>query len=473
MKFPRVRMLFVWVVAMVGLCWSAVCTAENGQSVVVPLGCQAPHPMRGKSTRGFPETVRVIHRTTGGFWSRVRVWIGLGDNHASIERVGVVSELKGGITALGLYYLTAKFGGQSMNLLVDTGSAVTAVPMQQCQTGCPSGGNRYSRENSTSGVAHAVSCLSTRCKTQTCQSSTCGACSAAGQCCAGGSTKSCGFQLSYLDGSFAQGALQVDTVELAPGVGTKTVFGGILAESENFGNPPVDGILGLAYKGISCSPSCVPPVFDSYVKRGVVGKDTFTICMEESSGALILGDYNSSLGNSPIQWTPEIPVSGEKTFYLVDLGGGIDIGSERIPLPDFKVGVLDTGTTLIIMTDAAFQALASYLREYNCEIPFLCQNPTWFAPVSCIALSDSELERLPVLTFSLGSVKVDVSPFDYMIKYTYQGVLYRCVGIQTFPSLGSIDVILGEAFMQSHVIVHDREQNRIGIQKRTRSCSSY
>uniref|UniRef100_A0A7S1TJH1 Peptidase A1 domain-containing protein n=2 Tax=Compsopogon caeruleus TaxID=31354 RepID=A0A7S1TJH1_9RHOD len=377
------------------------------------------------------------------------------------------------MTTVGEYYILAKFGGQTIRVQVDTGSAITAVPLKECLS-CPKGGLRYAKTLSRTGVAQTVGCNSILCNGHSCSPTTCGGCSTSGQCCALGSNQSCGFRVGYVDGSSAQGNILIDEVQLVPGVRTTGQFGGILSYTGNFQRAPVDGILGLAYSGLSCVPTCMTPIFDSYVKSRVVNKDMFALCIEETSGALILGGYDSSLGNTPVRWTQEANASGSsRNYYKVELGGGIEIAGLRVNLPDFNFGMLDSGTMLIVMSTAAFNGIRSNLLTHHCNVPRLCQSPTWFSPASCIILSNQDLRLLPVLKFSIGSVKVTLGPSDYMVKYTVGGVSYRCVGIHTLPSVSPVQVILGNVFMMPFIIVHDRQQHRIGIQKRRRSCQSY
>uniref|UniRef100_A0A7S1TGY0 Peptidase A1 domain-containing protein n=1 Tax=Compsopogon caeruleus TaxID=31354 RepID=A0A7S1TGY0_9RHOD len=459
-------------VVIVGSGWDSVYQVRGG-SLVLPLEWQTPRVMVANSTRGFPSRLQLYQRNSSPLW-RLQMWLGrwVGRGSADLRHDVVLSELHGGITVVGEYYVTAKFGGQTIRVQIDTGSSTTAVPLKECTT-CRTGDLRYSMVDSDSGVARRVPCDSDMCDAHTCTNTNCGKCSGKGQCCAVDSHRDCGFRLAYGDGSGARGAIHVDVVELTPGVGTECLFGGILYDSADFERSTVDGIMGLGYPRLGCVPTCITPIFDSYVEKKLVEKDMFTICIEETSGALILGPYDSSLGDSPVQWTEEATFSGNvRTYYDVDLGGGIEIGGERVDLPNFRHGIVDSGTTLIIMSENAFRTLVDYLKANHCEIPDLCIEPTWFSPASCVKISDHEMSLLPVFTFSVGSVKVDLGPYDYMIKYTSKGEEFRCVGIETDSAVGSVEVILGNVFMMSHVIVHDREQHRIGIQKRDRPCLS-
>lgn len=178
----------------------------------------------------------------------------------------------------------------------------------------------------------------------------------------------------------------IDTLSWGPNLSAPVVFGGILADSPQFERPLVDGIMGLAYQALACNPTCVEPPFQQMVKSGVV-KDAFGICMTQRGGKLILGDIDPKLAKGSITYVP-MALSAVPTYYTVNIScvivsfyefvtallgclnlvtwcvnsltrciphllfshrSTVAIGNGSIPLPNFRHGVIDSGTTLIGM----------------------------------------------------------------------------------------------------------------------------
>lgn len=95
----------------------------------------------------------------------------------------------------GMYYTAINVGGQKVDLQVDTGSSVMALPRKDCQN-CKRGDHRY--DPSLSGTSREVLCHD-----DDCDGSQYGACSG----------NYCHFSLTYADGSGASGVLMCDKVD--------------------------------------------------------------------------------------------------------------------------------------------------------------------------------------------------------------------------------------------------------------------
>jgi Eukaryotic aspartyl protease len=383
------------------------------------------------------------------------------------------ADLLGGITRVGEYYTKIEVGGQKVRVQVDTGSSTLALPMAECRR-CRPSDLRYNIHKSTSGIGRWIACTNELCTPDTCAAHACTRCSSRDACCSDENPLACGFKLRYGDGSYARGALMIDTLSWGNNLSAPVVFGGILRDSEDFERSLVDGILGLAYAALACNPTCVEPPFQQMVKAGVV-KDKFAICMTERGGKLVLGDIDPSMAKGPITYVP-LALSKIPTFYTVNLTSVVRIGNEEVALPNFRAGAIDSGTTLIAVTDLTFALILRYLQEHYCHIPHLCDAKTWFVPASCVVMSPSILALLPTLTFYLGSHRefaLELAPEDYMIRDVDHGREVRCVGIMSLGRLGKeTDVIFGNTIMLRYLTVYDRENKRIGFAESSGTCGS-
>lgn len=376
------------------------------------------------------------------------------------------------MVAVGEYYAKVHIGGQMLRVQIDTGSATLAAPLKQC-THCKRGDMRYSVEESSSGIAEYISCGHGECGANTC-SFDCGKCSATKACCAKANTTNCAFHLNFGDGSGAKGMLVRDEFKWGDAEFPVT-FGGIASDSDDFERSQVDGILGMAYPPLACNPSCVTPTFDAMRKTYSSLKDYFTICITEDSGRMILGDYESSLSTKPVSavtWVP-LELSTPPTFYSFPITGSFQMDGKDVELPSFSRAIVDSGTTLIVVSKSTFTVIKrQFLTDY-CDVPGLCDSETWFEAAHCTKLSDADLMKLPTLTIPLSGFDLKMGPKDYMINYASKGPEFWCVGIMSLDSMsGGVNVILGNVVMNKYVTIYDREEKRIGFIESDTKCGT-
>ncbi|KAI0567223.1 aspartyl protease [Gracilaria domingensis] len=397
-------------------------------------------------------------------------------------------EMKGGVVPVGEYYLTLLFGGQPINVQIDTGSSTMAVPLLQC-VNCHPDDHRFDI-SSARGSAGLISCESQTCRPNSCRAmSQCTKCSSTQACCSSVVPKACGFFLAYADESGAAGAL----AEAMVGIGGITVplaFGTILRETNDFEAENVDGIFGMAYKALACNPTCVLPLFDTLVASGKVDRDIFSICTGTNGGTLVLGGSNPNLYKGQLQYVPMVH-QGIKLFYGVNIQG-MNVNGERLILPSFSKGIVDSGTTVLVVTTSTYGKLRSYFQSNFCNVPGLCPGKangysrqsweadvvhqddidmvrrhgnstertiaeTWFYPGYCAQLSDEYIAMLPTLTIVLDNdVTLELDPETYML---------RCLGISPLDNLEQMgnNVILGDTVLQKYYVEYDRENDRVGF----------
>lgn len=442
------------------------------------LELQHPRPAAPDSHRGFPSHVTVYEPTAEPSLTRLhrrlRRTIGLSEPPVPPFSTRTVSvDLLGGITKVGEYYTRVFIGGQPVRVQIDTGSSTLALPVAECDRCLPSD-QRYNPKLSTSRHQRWISCTNPLCRPDVCSSHRCKRCSAKDACCAEENPAVCAFSLKYGDGSGARGGLMVDEMKWG-NVSAPVVFGAILHDSADFERSLVDGILGMAYRALACNPSCVEPPFQQMVKAKVV-EDTFSICITPSGGKLILGDFDTHLAKSPLTYVP-LALSDPPTFYTVNMTNIITIGGRDVSIPNFRAGIVDSGTTLIVVSVTTFRLILLQLTQFHCDVPGLCHTEKpWFLPTRCVKLPDEVLNKMPKLTFHLGSggavFKLELRPEDYMLRMSdprKRG--YRCVGFMVSKSMSkTTDVIFGNTIMMRYVSHYDRKNKRMGFAEAAPGC---
>lgn len=424
------------------------------------LEIELQHPRRvttNTSHRGFPQAVHLFepHPRLPHFVSRT-----------------VSVDLLGGITKVGEYYVRILIGNQPVRVQVDTGSSTLALPIAECDKCLPSD-QRYNRLLSHTGHARFVSCTHPLCKRDTCMIHKCNQCSSHDACCADENPEACGFSLKYGDGSGARGALMADLMTWG-NVSAPVIFGGILHDSPDFQRGFVDGILGMGYKALACNPTCVEPPFQQMVKAGVVD-DGFTICITGQGGKLVLGSFDSTLAVSEPKYVP-LALSDPPTFYTMNVSNRVTIGDQDLHIPYLSAGILDSGTTLLVVSKTTFILFLNELTKFHCDVPGLCNTDRpWFMPAACVKLSDEDLAKLPTFVFHLGSdedFSLELRPQDYMLKVNKPGHdHYRCVGIMAMQELQhGTDIIFGNTVMQRYVTHYDRKNKRLGFAEAAPGC---
>lgn len=257
-------------------------------------------------------------------------------------------------------------------------------------------------------------------------------------------------------------------------ISAPVVFGGILHDSIDFERPIVDGILGMSYEALACNPSCVEPPFQQMVKAGVV-EDSFAICITEQGGKLILGRFDPSLAKTPLKYVP-LALSDPPSFYTMNVSNHISVDGRRVGVPNLQAGILDSGTTLIVISQTFFMILLEQLVKNYCDVPGLCHtDKPWFMPAACVRIDEETLAKLPTFVFHLGSngeFDMELRPQDYMLPVHKPGHQdYRCVGIMAMKQMQpGTDIIFGNTVMRRYVSHYDRKNKRLGFAEAAEGC---
>jgi len=381
---------------------------------------------------------------------------------------GTTIPLDGGLLVLGTYIAPLSVGtpAVTVEMLIDTGSANTALPVVGCST-CrqPSGSSFDPTQSSTFS---AMKCSSSACQQCTPSGSSCTDCSDffGESYCSSASPSNCGFGITYGGGGTAlQGYYGYDRAcfgSLCANVTLSLIEAEIPAGNMNTGQST--GILGLASEFNACNPTCVPPIFDEFVETGAVS-NLFSICLTPSQGGVLdLGSIDSSRYSGSLQYAP---MTFDRWYNIEILD--IQVGSYSIGLPPFVYGTtndvigsfVDSGTSVILMNTMAFSAFQETFLAHYSTLPGASK---LFGGSSCVLQSTigSSLNKYPNVTVVVAShdatapIYLPVPPTSYLVG---TNGLY-CLGIGAIPSVG---VVLGDVFMENYYIVHDRTNLQVGF----------
>uniref|UniRef100_H2ZA35 Renin n=1 Tax=Ciona savignyi TaxID=51511 RepID=H2ZA35_CIOSA len=262
------------------------------------------------------------------------------------------------------------------------------------------------------------------------------------------------FAIQYGTGSMV-GFESVDTVKIAGIPSTNQVFAEATEEPGiTFVAAKFDGILGMGYPTISVNG--IKPVFNQMYEQGAVDKNQFAFYLNrdptgEEGGEICLGGVN------------EARYTGEFNYHSVTRKGYWQLKMDSVAVADADataacVGgcqiIVDSGTSLItgptVDTDAINHAIGA-IRFVQGEYLVICRN----------------IPNMPDITFVLDGIEYVLTPDDYVLKITQDGVtqcLSAFMGMDIPEPTGPL-WILGDAFMGKYYTSFDFDTDQVGFAK--------
>ncbi|CAN6611294.1 hypothetical protein TRVA0_004S03884 [Trichomonascus vanleenenianus] len=256
------------------------------------------------------------------------------------------------------------------------------------------------------------------------------------------------FSVSYTSGD-VEGQVFTDVMSIA---GFKTImdFGAASNAGNTFANFDIDGLLGLSAKDKSHD---FPTIISTLREQNLISSKTFGINLGRSAdqsdeGALTIGGLDSSKYTGDISWTDvtqnsvlwEIPVD-----YTSMGGNKVDFGGDR-------TAVVDTGTTLVVMSKADALKLHSYFDGsqtdgQNFAIP--CDTNT-------------------TLDITFSGVQWPILPEDYIGEQLKSGL---CASNIQGLDISDTQWILGDMFLKGVYAAFDMDNQRVGFAQK-KSCAT-
>jgi hypothetical protein len=218
-------------------------------------------------------------------------------------------------------------------------------------------------------------------------------------------------------------------------------------ESSQFGSSPEDGLFGLGFDTIE-SVSGVKTFLDNAIAAGALAQPVVSVFMPSErlfngqGGAYIFGGIDSTKYTGSLTYVP-VTTKGYWQILVQDASfNGVSLGQT-------SQGIVDTGTTLIILGDAAAAAV-------HAKIPGSTNDPNngWLVPCS-VASSTANVG------FKLGGTTFNVPVADLAFESLGDGSGNCFSGVQ-----GGQDGlwILGDVFIKNNYCVFSQTSSpSIGI----------
>ncbi|KAG1736321.1 acid protease [Suillus lakei] len=272
------------------------------------------------------------------------------------------------------------------------------------------------------------------------------------------------FIVSYGDGlnqSYVSGMEYLDTVTLTSDLVIKQQSIGVGFNST--GMDSMDGILGLGpvdlTRGTVQNTEEVPTVMDNLYTQNTIGSEVFGVFFsppttDGTNGELTFGGYDDSKITGDIGYAHVTSTSPAAGYWGVD--EAINYGDTKI-LTD-ATGIIDTGTTLILIASDAFDS-------YKSETGATFDNST-----GLLKISSDQYNQLSSLFFKIGEESYELTPnaqiwprsLNSAINGTTDGI-YLIVGDIGTQSGSGLDVVNGYCFLERFYSIFDTTNSRVGL----------
>eukprot|EP00667_Euglena_gracilis_P009686 EG_transcript_9855 len=366
---------------------------------------------------------------------------------------------------------------KTFDAILDTGSSAIVVPSVLCTDPC-------------SAVRRFDGGLSTTARPVACDACTC-------EHCAAGCSVQCQYAIEYADGAAASGGLWVDRVSIGGLVSANVTFLAfdheVAFRNGHLTDDYLHGVLGLGpSRGYCATPAarCEPmtPLAALAAQRHL--PNVFAMRLGnglDDDGTLIIGgdgsDSASELYSGSIQWA-RLQSGHDYQVYLHSL----NIEEMSVISDDARIfgrTVIDSGTNMIVLADAAFEALQGMYQRLYSGLPAVatyksiwnktaCRGHSWNTHPHddckyCLYGSKVDITQYPDLVFILDDdVEITIGPTHYFyttLSTTTNDLLY-CLGVTSASNAGLSNkhtTVLGHVFLQAVYTVFDLDRHQVGF----------
>ncbi|KAI0675925.1 aspartic peptidase A1 [Trametes maxima] len=270
--------------------------------------------------------------------------------------------------------------------------------------------------------------------------------------------------VTYGSGSVS-GVEFTDTLSLGNRLTVSGQSIGVASQAQGFDG--VDGIIGLGPTDLTLgtlSPevgATIPTVTDNLFAQGHISDDQVAISFEPTqspeivNGELTFGDVDPSKFVGAINFVPITEISPSSQFFGIEQS--IRYGPSTTIL-DHTAGIVDTGTTLILIATDALEAYTSATGAV-------------FDPITgLLRLTPAQFASIESLFFTIGGVVFEFTAnaqiWPRALNTAIGGsadYIYLVLGDIGTPSGEGLDVINGMTFIERFYTVFDTQNNRVGI----------
>ncbi|KAG0080935.1 hypothetical protein BGZ93_009641 [Podila epicladia] len=258
--------------------------------------------------------------------------------------------------------------------------------------------------------------------------------------------------ISYGDKSSASGTLGSDIVSVG-NIAVRQTIGLATSESAQFGSSPEDGLFGLGFNTIE-SVRGVKTFMDNAIAAGLLSQPVISVFLPSVrrnggvGGEYLFGAIDSTKYEGELTYVPVTRLG----YWQVTMND-VTFAGESLGV-DSSEGIVDTGTTLVMLSDAAAKAVhdkipgAVFTPETDTESAY------WSVPCSLTSSSDN-------VGIKMGGKLFDIAVADLAYEDLGDGSGSCYSGIQ-----GGQDGlwILGDVFIKNNYCVFEQSAKpRIGM----------
>ncbi|PSR70558.1 hypothetical protein PHLCEN_2v13597 [Hermanssonia centrifuga] len=268
--------------------------------------------------------------------------------------------------------------------------------------------------------------------------------------------------VSYGSGSFS-GTEFTDTVTLAPGLVIQGQSIGVASTAQGFDD--VDGILGIGpvdlTSGTVSGTDMVPTVTDNLFSQGTIVSDSIGISYEPTTtegainGELDFGGVDESKITGEVNFVPITSTQPAGSYWGIDQD--LSYGDSKTLLTSSS-GIVDTGTTLLMIATDAFQAYQK------------ATGATMDETTGLLTITEAQFEKLQSLFFTIGGTQYEFTAnaqiWPRALNSTLggkEGKIYLVTADMGSPSGQGLDFINGFAFLQRFYSVFDTGNTQVGL----------
>lgn len=267
--------------------------------------------------------------------------------------------------------------------------------------------------------------------------------------------------VSYGSGSFT-GTEYTDQVALGGGLVIPSQSIGVASSAKGFQD--VDGIVGIGpvdlTQGTVDGTSSVPTVTDNLYKNGIIATESIgisyvpTTAANVANGELTFGETDPSKYTGDITYVPITSTSPASKYWGIDQQ--VSYGST--PLLTGNPGIVDTGTTLLLLATDAFNA-------YQKAIGAVLDSTT-----GLLTVTEAQYGQMQNLVFTIGSATFELTPnaqiWPRSLNSTLggqDGTIYLITADLGSQSGSGLDFINGFGFLQRFYSVFDTTNSQVGL----------
>ncbi|KAF9202351.1 hypothetical protein BGZ49_007480 [Haplosporangium sp. Z 27] len=276
-------------------------------------------------------------------------------------------------------------------------------------------------------------------------------------------SKSLGETFSIQYGSGSTKGNEYTDIATIGGLTFKQEFGVATSAS---GFDGVDGLVGFGpddLSPITNKGENIPTPTDNLHSAGKIGSDVIGVYFktitdgstQETNGEITFGGVDSTKYTGSITYVPVTTTSPASEYWGIDVSS-ITYGSSKVSSTTH--GIVDTGTTLILLEDSFVTALYK-----NIPGAALDSNSGLYT------IPSSQVSSLKNITFTIGGKAFTLTPSQYLVPANQvsnqggqAGTTYSWVGSLGQNQAG-LAFILGQKFLENYYSVYDTTNNRVGL----------